>query len=132
MLFTKDISHPNMFNSISGETTLEDKISAINQSIELILKTEKGELYGNPDFGGKLHSYFFRQIDSSLGPELKREIASWLNEQETRLYVSPDNVDIQYLYNKKTVAITITYNLRFSDYVTSYSILLNTDEEVSL
>lgn len=123
------IKHPNTFLLQKGETSLVSDISAVDQSIRLILTTAKGELFGDPDFGCRLYEYMFEFEGEALYSILRREISDNLNKQEPRIYVSEDNIDIT--EEGVDVIINITYNLRYTDYESSFTYIAKRQEEAT-
>ena len=120
------IRHPNTFSLSQGKTLLADEIESINQSIRLILSTSKGELFGDPTFGSRLKEMFYDYISDSMNQELKHMISEELNDQEPRIIVSPDS--IQVASEGKTVKISITYDLKYTDISSEFTYITQIQE----
>ena len=82
------------------------KIDSLNQSINLILLTPKGERILNRNFGSDVLSYLGQPINNVV-MELSAEVISSLQGNDSRILV--DNVSIQ---NQKdsNLLISINYN----------------------
>lgn len=118
VILSKNIKHPNTFSISQGKTLLASEIRAINQSIRLILTSARGELFGDPNFGSRLHEYLFDFIGSDLSRNAKEEISQVLQAQEPRIIISPDDITTSSKGN--TVYINITYQIRYTEYKSTY------------
>ena len=60
----------------------DDVIAVIVQKWEMILFTNKGEVFGNPDFGGDLQYYLHetRLSSESIKSDLETQISSYITE----------------------------------------------------
>lgn len=115
MVFTTSIRHPNEFSAVSGKTQLVKEINSINQSIGLLLKTTKGELYGDPYFGSSLFSLIFSDVNGeTLYQLIKEEIVKTLTEQETRILISEEDITIQDA--GFSLNISMAYQIRNTNY----------------
>lgn len=129
MIFKTDIKYKDIFSLISGETQVLEEIQAIDQSIGLIVSTAKGELFGDPDFGCNLYTYLYKYDGPALYQMIRRDIATNLNKQETRIFVREEDIEIDSLPNEKTLEIKIKYNIRYTQYISQYTYLLRRNKE---
>lgn len=121
------IRHPNTFSISQGKTLYSSKLNSINQSISLILRTAKGELFGDPEFGSNLYTYLFDSIkDTHVEDLIRDEIVTSINKYEPRVFVEADNISFE--YEENTVKINIMYNLRYTDIVSDYQYIIRTRE----
>lgn len=127
MTFTNNIKHPLTFSTYKGTTDLASEINAINQSIKLILTTAKGELFGDPNFGSNLYEFIYEYEGEPLYQLIREEIVTCLNQQEPRISITEDNIEIT--QEDVTVYINITYSLRNTDYQTTYVHSIQTNKE---
>lgn len=129
MIMSKNIKMPQMFSLVRGSTQLSSELEAINQSIKLVLTTSKGELFGDPDFGTDLYTFIYDYEGEALNQLIKDEIVTCLNEQCPRIYVTSEDITIQ--EEDKTLHITISYHIRYSDYTANYSMIIQSRQEVA-
>jgi phage baseplate assembly protein W len=80
----------------------------INESIDLILQTKRGERCLQPLFGSGLQQFFFRKMDEMLKGEIIDAVRVSLLHNEPRITVK--NVSVEYTdMMRGLVNITITY-----------------------
>ena len=123
----KSIKHPDTFSLTSGNTQLVSKVESINQSIRLILTTAPGELWGDPDFGSHLYEYIYNYSDSILTNLIQSEITRALNQWEPRVLVKES--DISVVYEGVNAYITIDYQIKYTNFRSSYQYIVNIKEE---
>lgn len=127
MVFTNSIAHPNEFSAITGRTQLSKEVISINESIKCILLTAEGELFGDPNYGSMLYSYLYEFEGEALHQIIKQEIVRALTAHESRIYLSEDDVTCK--DDGLTVNIIIAYNIRYTDYRSEYSLLIQRRKE---
>jgi len=82
----------------------------INQSIDVILKTRKGERSVDANFGSGLHQFLFQTMDETLKGEIVDTVKIALLEFEPRITVL--NVSVDFVdRNEGFVNIHITYEV---------------------
>lgn len=126
-VFTSSITHPNEFSVITGKTQLIKEIPSIEQSIRLLLTTAKGELFGDPAFGCNLYSYLFEYEGKVLNQLIKDDIVETLTRQDSRVSVSEEDIDI--VEEDRFLRITVRYKVRYSNYSSSTTILVQKRKE---
>lgn len=117
-LLSTNIRHPNTFSIRSGETQLVKEFKAINQSINKILTTSKGELFGDPEFGCNLQTLLFEFQGNDLNSLIKEETVTALNQYEKRIFIQEKDIEIT--NNQLSIEILIKYSLRYTDLRSSY------------
>ncbi len=101
-------SFPPTFDLGNRQLKLVSSTEAINQSIDIILSTAKGERSLLPDFGSDLSSFLFKQADQSLVGDIVRAVRSSLLDYEPRIVVN--QVDVSFSEGaEQIVNIAITY-----------------------
>lgn len=115
------IGFPEMFNSRTGKTRTVSLVQSINESLDCLMKSQKGELYGDPYYGTKLRALLFSPISVGLKEELKLDLEEAIKIYEPRIKVS--NIDIT--TEDTTVNITITYYIVQSMFEGSYTLAVN-------
>ncbi len=80
----------------------------INESIEIILRTKKGERCFEEQFGSGLQDFFFKKMDETLKGDIKNAVATSLLHNEPRITVK--EVDVDFIDMQNGIAeITIRY-----------------------
>lgn len=92
----KSIEFPRMLNSNSTRITKD--LDATKQNAVLLLKTEKGELFGDPFFGIRLKKYLFNQNNVILRDIIIDEIYTQLALFMPQIRVTRS--DIQVLFDR--------------------------------
>ncbi len=88
-------SFPIVFDSANNQLSTTEKIVNINESINIILKTNRGERCMNPEFGGGLDQFLFRTMDETLKGEIIDSTKYALINYEPRITVS--TIDVQFV-----------------------------------
>lgn len=113
-------------------------VSAIQKSIDNILKTRVGSMPSNPEFGSSLYSYLPQPLDDILVETAQRQLYIDITRWEDRaegltIRVSRNNaqkllsVDIQFSYRNEKINLTID---RQSIDLTNRLTPLSTEEEL--
>ena len=121
------LGFPKIFKGNS--TIIEEGIKSSKVCVYLLLNTEKGELFGDPDFGIRIKRYTFEQNNYILRDVLRDEIFEQLLIFCPQLYLEKTDINIKQSGNKLTAEITA---LNRVDYTTStYNlVLLQDDSEI--
>jgi len=128
MILSQSIKIPKMFNIISGSTQYVNEMQAVDQSLRMLLKTAKGELFGDPNFGTNLYTFIYDVEGDTLNQLIKEEIVTCVSQQCPRVYISQD--DIQITAEDKTLLINISYHIRYSNYSSNFSLSVQRRQEV--
>ena len=126
MIFTNSINHPKEFSRQSGKTELAREVKSINQSIGLILTSSKGELFGDPNFGSRLHEYLFEYSGEVLYSLIRSEIVESVNSQETRVVVSEDGISVE--EDGHHLKINVKYTINYTNYSSETTILVKKED----
>ncbi len=104
-------SFPVTFTAGNYQLKLTSYEDNINESINAILLTKKGERCLEPQFGSGLQQFFFRKMDATLKGEIKDAVKVSLLQNEPRITVMNVDVDFADLQNGLVeIAITYEYN----------------------
>tara|TARA_B100000401_G_scaffold211104_1_gene142595 strand:+ start:752 stop:1153 length:402 start_codon:yes stop_codon:yes gene_type:complete len=104
----KDISMSFQSNPLNKDLLALKNENAIARSIKNIVFTEPGEKFFNPDFGSKLYSVLFENIDDISAIKIKDQIEQSIRNFEPRVDlvevgVFPDfdnnGFDVKIIYN---------------------------------
>ena len=80
----KDISMSFQSNPLNKDLLAIKNENAIARSIKNIVFTEPGEKFFNPDFGSKLYSILFENIDDISAIKIKDQIEQSIKNFEPR------------------------------------------------
>ncbi|CAM4139094.1 GPW/gp25 family protein [Pseudoalteromonas byunsanensis] len=121
---------PPMFSSVSNQVAMSEGEDNINQSIDLILQTRRGERSLLPYYGSQLSSFLFRSQDATLKEEIEKSVRYTLLNDEPRILV--DDVSVSYTTGEESlVVISIIYTIKQTNtrhnHVFPFSILEGTN-----
>lgn len=118
VLSMSGISSPKFINT-KGGTSVVVQHQKLQQDWYNLLKTERGTLLGNPEFGSDLHTYLFQPATIALGDSIKREVQRVIEDNYTSIRIT--NIDVA--LKEDYVYITVTYGLVNSEYGTSIDLV---------
>lgn len=104
----KGWAFPVSFTAGNQRVAMSRNERNIEQSIDIILKTAKGERSMRPGFGSGLQQFFFRKMDESLKTEISVVVRNTLLRSEPRISVREVTVDYPD-HASGLVHINITY-----------------------
>lgn len=99
---------PVSFSVDNHQLSLSANETNINESINVILNTRKGERTLEAEFGSGIQQFMFRKIDNTLKGEIIETIKFALLRYEPRILVQDVNVASTDVLNGK-IEILITY-----------------------
>jgi uncharacterized protein len=99
---------PVTFSAGNLQLFTTDNEDNINESIDIILQTKRGERCLQPMFGSGLQQFFFRKMDETLRGEIADAVKVSLLHNEPRITVKNVNVEYTDIING-LVSITIVY-----------------------
>ncbi|MDB5134948.1 MAG: phage tail protein [Mucilaginibacter sp.] len=104
-------SFPVTFSAGNYQLNLTSYEDNVNESINAILLTKKGERCLESQFGSGLQQFFFRKMDATLKGEIKDAVKVSLLQNEPRITVMDVQVDFADLQNGLVeVMVTYEYN----------------------
>ena len=104
---------PPQIDAGTGRFTLSSAQQSVKESVYLILMTNRGERWMQPEFGGDLLSYTFMDTSLTMLSIMSSQIRNLLLTQEPR--ISDVNVDITPDNNSGCLIINIEYALSDSN-----------------
>lgn len=122
MISETTIKFPNITSLVSGKNQFSKDYESINECIGLLLRTSKGELLGDPQFGCNLMRYIYEPNDIILQDIAREDIVSAISKYEPRVTVTADDIEV-YSENEK-VYITINYYINSTGTTSSYEIVM--------
>lgn len=87
------ISFPKLFTN-SSTIVVKDKV-ATSQDLKLLLMTECGEFYDDPNFGVNIRKYMYNQNNTILAGIIEDEIYSKIKIFSPQLAVTRDDITIK-------------------------------------
>ena len=122
-LLSNTINFPKLYNKLTGKTNLATNVKSINQSLALLLTTNRGELLGDPDYGCDLYTLLFNPINSSLVAMLQRDILQAIATYENRITLTTDDIHIN--SDDIAIKISIVYTIKMNNEKAAYKLALN-------
>ena len=109
----KDISMSFQSNPLNKDLLAIKNENAIARSIKNIVFTEPGEMFFNPDFGSKLYSILFENIDDISAIKIKDQIEQSIKNFEPRV----DLVEVEVFpdFDNNGFDVKITYKIIGAD-----------------
>ena len=114
------IAFPDMFTANTTNKYYEGDATKI--CLYLLLNSESGEMFGDPDFGVKLRKYFFNQNNYILKDVIIDEIYSKISIFCPQITLNRKNITLVRIKEKLIVNITYQNNKDFTP--DSYNIVL--------
>jgi phage baseplate assembly protein W len=76
---------PVEIEPMTGRIKMSGEYEDIQESIRIILLTQKGERVMNPEFGCGIHEFVFNRMDTTRRAMLEKEVLSALTRWEPRI-----------------------------------------------
>lgn len=102
-------------------TKSTQQVSKLVEDLILFLNTEKGTLFGRPDYGTNLQEYLFEPTVSSTAEAIRNEIISAIKRSYPDLKV--ERVDIDFILNGINVKIYYSINLNGTIQLLTFDIM---------
>lgn len=129
MLFKRSFKFPYMFNTTTGETSLDSEFTSINRCLALICTTARGELFGDPEFGCTLYEHLFELDTPSVIDLIVSDIVNSIDKYEKRVTVTKNNISIeQDSTHLNLFKITIAYTIKNSNEQNSVTFEFNKED----
>lgn len=120
----KSIAFPKMFNANS--TNISKDFNATKQNTLLLLRSEKGDLFGDPYFGIRLKRYLYDQNNYILKDVIIDEIYTQLALFMPQLVVNRRDIKIEQSRSKLYCSFKATNQANFK--TDMYSLVLYDEE----
>ena len=111
MTYKSSLSFPNIFSTISGKTTIDTTIEAINRRISLLILSAYTELFGDPNFGCGIYEITFDYAAELTYQKLKDMIYDSVTKYESCAETSPDMIHVKFNEKSNHVEVTVGYNV---------------------
>ena len=104
-------SFPPTFDLVNGQLQMVRDVQNINQSIDIILSTLRGERSLLPDYGSDVRTYLFKNIDETVKGQIAHSVSQNLLDHEPRIDVDQVSVEVEG-DTEPTVIVSIQYLIR--------------------
>jgi phage baseplate assembly protein W len=97
-----------------GEIIEDEVIAVIVQKIEMMLFTNKGEVFGQPDFGADLLELLYQTkvSDQFVKNEIQEQISNYIVE----LFQTSYTIEVIFIQDPANFQDMMFINIKFSDY----------------
>ena len=109
----KGLKFPIQVNPSTGRFAVSESNQSVKESVYLILMTNQGERWLNPQFGSQLLSYTFMDTNITMLNLMASQIRGILTEQEPR--IENITVDVDPSERDDCLIINIGYTVRDSN-----------------
>ena len=108
----RSIQFPDMFTRTVTSTV--DNYDATLQNLKMLLWSEKGELFGDPEFGTGLKKYLYDQNDYILADLVIDNIYDAITTFMPQLYITRNDIKVELGHAKIIVTIRALNRLDFT------------------
>lgn len=119
------IRFPKVFSGNSTKLVKDDDATLNN--LHLLLSSECGELFGDPDFGVRIKKYTFNQNSYVLKDILIDELYAQITTFCPQVYLSRDNIEITQDGHRLNAKITVRNKLDYQ--LNTYNLVLLEEDE---
>ena len=116
----KSIQFPNMFTRTTTNTVSDYDASL--QNLKMLLWSEKGELFGDPEFGTGLKKYLYDQNDYVLADLIIDNIYTAIATFMPQIYVTRNDIKLE--ADQAKIIVTIKALNRLDFQTNLYNIVL--------
>lgn len=120
------ISFPKIFKGNS--TDIKTGLDATRECLLLLLSTEVGEMFGDPEFGIRLKKYTFNQNNYVLRDIIIDELFEQINTFCPQIKISRNDINIEQEGNKLYAHIKALNKVDFT--TSTYDLVLLNNEEI--
>lgn len=106
------MAYPCQLVSGLGRFRTLTELEEIAQSVRMILLTQRGERPFRPDFGTRLNTFAFQQMDTTTSTLIRQEVVSALQTWEPRIWNIEVSFDPQ--PQQGQLIVSVQYQVRSS------------------
>ena len=122
----KTFSFPQMVDRSTRKVTTSTGNKSINECLGILLRTRKGELLGDPDYGCDLIERIFMYEGIIIEQLLKEDIISAVQKYEPRIELGYENIQI--VQDTRVVSIYIQYTIKETNEINEYNLEITPDD----
>ena len=120
-------SFPRMVDLRTRKITLSDTYKSINECLGILLRTRKGELLGDPDYGCNLLERIFMYNGLIVEQLIREDILDAVSKYEPRINMTSNDIIIE--QDVRTVRIYIQYEIKTSGEINEFNLEI-TDADI--
>ena len=113
-------SFPRMVDLRTRKITLSDTYKSINECLGILLRTRKGELLGDPDYGCNLLEGIFMYNGLIVEQLIREDILDAVSKYEPRINMTSNDIIIE--QDVRTVRIYIQYEIKTSGEINEFNL----------
>ena len=113
-------SFPRMVDLRTRKITLSDTYKSINECLGILLRTRKGELLGDPDYGCNLLERIFMYNGLIVEQLIREDILDAVSKYEPRINMTSNDIIIE--QDVRTVRIYIQYKIKTSGEINEFNL----------
>lgn len=113
-------SFPRMVDLRTRKITLSDTYKSINECLGILLRTRKGELLGDPDYGCNLLERIFMYNGLIVEQLIREDILDAVSKYEPRINMTSNDIIIE--QDVRTVRIYIQYEIKTSGEINEFNL----------
>lgn len=113
-------SFPRMVDLRTRKITLSDTYKSINECLGVLLRTRKGELLGDPDYGCNLLERIFMYNGLIVEQLIREDILDAVSKYEPRINMTNNDIIIE--QDVRTVRIYIQYEIKTSGEINEFNL----------
>lgn len=113
-------SFPRMVDLRTRKITLSDTYKSINECLGVLLRTRKGELLGDPDYGCNLLERIFMYNGLIVEQLIREDILDAVSKYEPRINMTSNDIIIE--QDVRTVRIYIQYEIKTSGEINEFNL----------
>lgn len=106
------MAYPGQLVTGLGRFRALTELEEIAQSVRMILLTQRGERPFRPDFGTRLNTFAFEQMDTTTSTLIRQEVVSALQTWEPRIWNIEVSFDSQ--AQQGQLIVNVQYEVRSS------------------
>lgn len=113
-------SFPRMVDLRTRKITLSDTYKSINECLGVLLRTRKGELLGDPDYGCNLLERIFMYNGLIVEQLIREDILDAVSKYEPRINMTSNDIIIE--QDTRTVRIYLQYEIKTSGEINEFNL----------
>lgn len=119
-------SFPHMIDRSTKKAILSQDRKSINECLGILLRTRRGELLGDPEYGCSLIERIFMYEGIIVEQLIKEDIMNAINKFEPRVYTDTSMISI--IQDTRVVRIFIQYVIKETGVVNDYNMEITPDD----
>ena len=113
-------SFPRMVDMRTRKTQLSSTYKSINECLSILLRTRKGELLGDPNYGCNLLERVFMYNGVIVEQLIKEDIVDAISKYEPRINITTNDIYIE--KDTRTIRIYLQYEIKTSGEINEFNL----------